>query len=97
MAGPSTGSAADLRSIKSKRVFAEQPEKISMDADDDNEINLIYNMDVNPVSSESNPLLYALSSIIPLDEVLAEIPRIEKEEEDRKKRFSNMLLKILLM
>ena len=54
-------------------------------------------MDVNPVSSESNPLLSALNTIMPLDEVLSEITRIEKEAEDRKNKYSNMLLKILVM
>ena len=119
MAGPSTGSAADVRATNSKRVFAEEsvgvgyrrpkpprPEVFSMNVGDnddnskkthDDELDIVYNMDVNPVSSESNPLLSALNTIMPLDEVLAEIARIEKEAEDRKKICSNMLLKILVM
>ena len=57
MAGPSTGAAADVRATKTKRVFAEQPvgegyrlrkpprpEKFSMDANDDDELNIIYNI-----------------------------------------------------
>ena len=51
-----------------------------MDSDDDDD-----NMDVNPAPSESNPLLYALNTIIPLDETLAEVDRLEKEAEDSKK------------
>ena len=100
MAGPSTGSAADVRATKSKRVFAEQPggpgfhrykpprpEALSMNVDDedddskkthDDEMNIIYNMGVGSASSESNPLLYALSSITSHDDALNEVARIEK-------------------
>ena len=117
MAGPSTGSAADVRATKSKRVFAEQPggpgfhrykpprpEVFSMNVDDnddnskkthDDELDIIYNMDVNPTSYESNPLLYALNSIMPLNEVIAEIDRIEKEGEDRKKNIQQFMARNL--
>ena len=110
MAGPSTGSAADVRAASRKTMPVRRPSGkiirtvtpggppvIPMDADDDDDIDLIYNMDVNPVSSESNPLLTALKTIVPLDEVIAEIDRIEKEGRIGKEIFSNMLLKILVM
>ena len=66
-------------------------------ARENDEINIIYNMGVGSASSESNPLLYALSSITSHDDALNEVARIEKEAEDRKKRCNNMLLKILVM
>ena len=109
-AGPSTGAAADVRTIKRKTIPVRHPSGeiirtvtpsgptvIPMDVDDDDELNIIYNMGVGSASSESNPLLSALNTIMPLDEVIAEIDRIEKEGEDRKKICSNMLLKILVM
>ena len=99
MAGPSTGSAADVRATKRKTIPVRRPSGkiirtvtpggppvIPMDVDDDDEINIIYNMDVIPVSSESNPLLYALSSITSHDDALNEVARIEKEAEDRQKK-----------
>ena len=59
MAGPSTGSGAEIRSASIKRVRARYPsgrfnttppigpEEYAMDVDDDNELNLIYNVDVD--------------------------------------------------
>ncbi len=64
-AGPSTGSAAEVRAASTKRIPARypsgriirtvtpaRPQVFPMDVDDDDEINITYNMDVDAVLSE---------------------------------------------